>query len=85
MNKLPDFHTVLDVESPDIVVINETYLAEHIFDAEVISSPYVVFRRDRNRNGGGVMVAARDSLKPTRAPEFEHDNLELLWTKITCR
>jgi hypothetical protein len=83
VSKLVDFHTLVDTENPDIIAVNETNLADSICDSEVIGAPYVLFRRDRNRHGGGVMIAAKDSLNPIRVSEFEHANLELVWIKVT--
>ncbi len=83
VNKLVDFHTLVDTEDPDIIAVNETNLADSIYDSEVIVDPYVLFRQDRNRNGGGVMIAAKNNLNPIRVTEFEHDDLELVWIKVS--
>ena len=46
----------------DIFGINETKLDDSIDNAEVHIQGYNLYRKDRNRLGGGVAIYARDAL-----------------------
>ena len=45
-----------------LFTLSNTWLDSQILDSEIDISSYRVFRQDRNRNGGGVGVYARDDL-----------------------
>ena len=50
----------------DIIVLMETHLDDSIFDAEIFSENYTVFRQDRSQNGrqgGGILIATSDFLR----------------------
>ena len=42
---------------------------------------YVVFRKDRNRHGGGIMILVRSSIPVVRMSELE-TNCEIVWVKL---
>ena len=65
VNKRLDLLAMLSESSSDIV-ITETFLDDSIVDSEIIPENYSVFRRDRNRHGGGVLVAISDNLSAVR-------------------
>ena len=78
ITKLLELQTYIFQYSPDIVILNETWLKNTINSKEIIPGDvYKVFRRDRSclshppdpnnpkkfkRNGGGVLIAIKDSL-----------------------
>ena len=70
------------------MIITETKLDSSIFSSEVLPKGYVgEFRRDRNLNGGGVMIVTKDCYTITDlvlqgAPQNE---TELIWTTITLK
>ena len=39
-------------------------------------------RKDRNRNGGGVVVYIKDDIQYSRRNDIENDNMESLWIEI---
>ena len=50
-----------DYCDPDLMLITETKLDSSIFSSELLPKCYVgEFRRDRNLNGGGVMIVTKD-------------------------
>ena len=53
--KLTKLKAHCDAISYDVCIV-ETWLDSDISDAEVYISGYRVFRHDRNRHGGGVLV-----------------------------
>ena len=49
---------------PQIILINETWLDEAIVISGYIVDNYCIFRKDRNKNGGGVLALALNFLNP---------------------
>ena len=50
-----------DYCDPDLVLITETKIDSSIFSSELLPKGYVgEFRRDRNLNGGGIMIVTKD-------------------------
>ena len=43
-------------ENINILAMTETWLDDSIGDSEICPSGYDIFRRDRNRKGGGVAI-----------------------------
>ena len=78
MNKVTELQAYLNINKPDIVVLNETWLKKSILDNEILpSNQYHVFRLDRSckshppdpsdpkkfrKNGGGVLIGVRVDL-----------------------
>ena len=59
MNKQLDLHAMISVTAPDVLVITETFLDCSIMDGEVFPQDYSLFRCDKNRHGGGVLMLSR--------------------------
>ena len=84
VNKRHYLHALLTSEHLDIVAITETFLGD-VNDAELIDcSSYRIFRRDRDRHGGGVMIIIRNSLPALRRTDLETE-CEVLWVEIMRR
>ena len=43
---------------------------------------YIIHRRDRNRNGGGVCIYIKSDLAFNPRPDLSHDGLESLWVEV---
>ena len=56
----------------DIIAVTETLLDSNIDDSEFAPHSYSVFRRDRNRHGGGVMIFVRNHIPVFR--RFDYRN-----------
>ena len=77
--KMAEFHSSVYSTSPDIIVLNETWLKPSIHDNEILSpQAYKIFRCDRStkshpldklhpskfrKNGGGVLIAIKTDLE----------------------
>ena len=71
---------ILKLKTFDIIVLNETKLDESTPASFLKSSNYGILRRDRNGNGGGVMVLYRKEYKIINSEnslEFESILLKL--------
>ena len=76
--KIFELHHYVETHSPDIVILNETWLKESILDSEIFPQDmYRIFRHDRctethpidlsnpkkfRKNGGGVLIAVSNQL-----------------------
>ena len=47
VNKVPEFHCLIETEKPDIVIGTESWLSPDIFNGEIFPPGYTVFRADR--------------------------------------
>lgn len=70
----------LALKGYDIVAVTDSHLDDTILDAELFPPNYVVYRKDRNRKGGGVLLAVRDEILSTR--RNCDANSEILWVDI---
>ena len=82
-NKLLDFQNYLHMNEPDIVLINETWLNEHVHSNEIVNENfYKIFRLDRSKQdkekyhkvgGGGVLILVKQGV-----------NIETKLVSVTC-
>ena len=64
----------------DVLGLAETKVDDSISDSSISIPGFELFRRDRNRHGGGVALYARSTLQPTL--ECSHSDLEALVVKL---
>ena len=51
----------------DIICLTETHIDSNITDKQILySNKHVIFRHDRNVNGGGVLIAIDSQIKATK-------------------
>jgi len=62
VNKYLEIQDLLLSQNIDILLCAETHLEDSISDSEVFLPNYSVYRKDRNRQGGGVSIAIRSDL-----------------------
>jgi exonuclease III len=62
--------------------LNETFLDSSISDHEINIDNFILFRRDRNRHGGGVALYIHKDLKPTSVNLTVYT--ECVWAIIKC-
>ena len=53
---MDELKSLSEVESPDAICIVETWLSDSISDNELVLPGYRCVRRDRDRQGGGVLM-----------------------------
>ena len=82
VNKRLDLKALLNTEDLDVVAVTETFLCDEILDSELVDATYAVFRRDRNRKGGGVMLLVRNTIGAVRRHDLE-TGCEVLWVELS--
>ena len=67
---------------PDIIIGSETWLDHSITNSSVLPEGYKtqVIRKDRNRHGGGVLIAVKDEIKLNQIKTDA--NCEAVWGEI---
>ena len=81
VNKNLDLLAMLDANRMHILAVSETFLDDNILNSERGCSSYTIFRRDRDRQGGGVMLLVHNTIPATRRFDLESD-CEILWTEL---
>ena len=75
-----DTHALLETQDIDILIGNETHLDNSIVSSEIFPPNFAIYRKDRNRNGGGVCIPVKDSI-----PSMEistNVTSEQIWVQI---
>ena len=78
--KLDELMVLADDSNPDVICITETWLSGEISDNELSIVGYLLYRRDRDRHGGGVLLYVRESIQvklPPQCPDLELLTLSL--------
>lgn len=61
-NKLTPLHSMILSSDYSIYCFSETWLSNTIYNKEIFPSGFYVYRNDRNKRGGGVLIAVKDTL-----------------------
>ena len=62
--KKPDIINMINSVQPDIIIGTETHLDKNIPDTEFLPPNYTAHRKDRNKDGGGVLIALKKTYLP---------------------
>ena len=80
------YNFVCSDNSFDIILLTETHLDNSIDSVEINMDGYQIFRKDRNRHGGGVAVYVKDELAPIEIHvgigDMQQPMTESLYVKI---
>ena len=73
----------LDFHQPHVVTIQETKIDSSIAISELFPEicPYIVYRKDRNIHGGGVMLLIHKDVSHMPISEVEN-NMESVWVEV---
>ena len=58
------------------------WLKDFIFDNEILSNDFTIYRKDRDSRGGGVMIAINNKIPSKQLPS--PDNLDALIVQLLC-
>ena len=81
-NESADFAAFDETERPDVILGCESWLHGNIASAEIFPSHFQVTRNDRNTNGGGVLVATKDTTPRLERPDLSSGNSEITWCQL---
>ena len=88
-NKMTELFVLVSECDPDIICVTETHCNSDYYDSELSIPNYCIFRTDRNANGGGSIIYAKNWLLAVRLESFAVDDcvgieFESLNRKIYC-
>lgn len=66
--KLDELKIVAEENNPDVVCITESWLCQEISNVEVSVPGYLLYRHDRDRHGGGVLMYIKEYLHVKSLP-----------------
>ena len=72
---------LIEQEDPDIICGCESHIDSTYFNSELFPETHDVFRKDRNRYGGGVFIGVKRDLLAMQEESLEAD-CEAIWIKI---
>ena len=79
-NKQVELEQFLISHQVDIFLGTESHLDSSVLNAEVFPNHYNVYRKDRNKYGGGVFIIIRESI-PSSQLEITSPN-EIIWVQL---
>ena len=72
---------MIEQDTPDIICGCESHLEQSIPSCEIFPNSFQVFRKDRNRNEGGVLIAVKNDILTSHEVAFDAD-CEVIWVKL---
>ena len=84
-HKLDEVSKLLHDFEIDVFGLSETKLDDDVDDAELTIPCYRLFRKDRNKSGGGVAMYVSSRLHVQRFCDPDRDDIEAFWLKLFLR
>lgn len=84
-SKLDYIKVFLHEHKLDILALNETKIDSHVTNADITIPGYNIFRCDRNKHGGGVLIYAIDTLPTKKLSHLSKDNIESIWIEVKLK
>jgi len=82
-SKLDQIRIILFESNLDILCLNETKIDDNTKDTDINIPGYTLFRKDRNKYGGGVLLYVASRLNSSSVKLAASVNQEILWVKIS--
>lgn len=84
--KLDDLQVLLQrYGGAHVLGLSETWLDGGVSDAEVSVSGFCIYRKDRDRRGGGIAVYVATDVGCVRRRDLEEEGIEALWLEIKMK
>lgn len=65
--------------------LSESWLDEDVLDAELVVAGFTMYRKDRNRKGGGILVYISEDVRSFRRQDLEDEGIEAMWIEVRMR
>lgn len=83
-NNLPDFRVLIQSQPDTIFAACETWFDCSVYDSQLVDLAHLeIFRKDRNKSGGGVLLAVPSHIKCTRRLNLEQHGLQAVFVIST--
>ena len=81
-NNVHELNYLIKENTIHILAISETHLDATVLDTEISIDGYNIFRKDRDKHGGGIALYIRNNFPAKLCSEFISDSLESSWVKV---
>ena len=71
-----------EIDSPDVILLTETFLSTDVPDSAITIPNYTIHRKDRLTHGGGLVIYCNINLPLTVQPTYSNSETESLWFNI---
>jgi len=83
--KFDELKYLLDLNNEiDVLGLGETFLSDTFQNSEFYLKDYQLFRRDRQSNGGGIILYVKSIYPCVQRCDLETDSLEAIWLEFKC-
>ena len=82
-NKIHDLRYLISDIKPEVLTISETKIDHTFPDAQFIIDGYAYIRKDRNKNGGGLITYIKRGIPHKRLSKLEPTNSEVTCAELT--
>ena len=79
---IDEIRAILSLNNIHILSFNETRLSADVANSEIALPGYTLVRRDRNRDGGGVLLAVSNDLDFSEVSDNNFTNIEAVSVKV---
>lgn len=82
ISKIDEIKLLVLNNNIDILCLNETKIDQEIGNSEIHIDGYNIYRKDRNRHGGGVAIYSKESLNTKILHRHLNPDIESLWLEL---
>ena len=79
-NKKLKLETLISLHNIDILIGTESHLDDSILNSEIFPPGFSVYRNDRNRHGGGVLILVKNTIASSQL--HLDSSPELVWIRV---
>ena len=80
--KISELRIIANKTSAAVITLTETWIGNLVTNSEISIDGYTVFRKDRNRHGGGVCLYIKNNIAFNQRDDLNNDNIETLFVDI---
>lgn len=80
MNEIKSFVKDYNLQ---VLAVSETHLETTVEDSEVMMEGFRMFRKDRDRCGGGVALYVQNQIKSEQQNDLMQDDTEMVWIRVS--
>ena len=80
--KMDEIKLLVKNSRPAVLGITETWLDDSVSDSEIAIDDYVIIRKNRNREGGGVLMFIHKELAFNPRDDMNNNSYESIWIEL---
>ena len=80
--KMSEIRLIASNSKATVIGVSESWLDETVNDSEIAIENYCIYRKDRDRNGGGVCIYVRSDFAFNTRHDLQAPDLEAVWIEL---